>query len=392
MSSQFLELLLAAVGPERPWAGVSAQAEYRPAAGDKVFPPSYPKDRSQEKDNPLAGAPYLAEEHWVDGEQRWVVVLDQVPSQANRIETALLEAHDEGRIRLPLFELTTSTSRGPVRITSLEMPHRFADAYLRDSQINGVRFAKTEVGQKIRSVTARDVRALFEYSPESLLFGGWDSHRKGHQTRFARAYSSSIVGLDPRLGQRQGGRMDPVNLTGAVKDSAKDDWEFMIPGEKKAKTKGEKLSERGLGNIAPNSAHGGVSITGARRAGWLSLAALARLRFGDAPVEAVRLARATLAALALAGDRLAFGGPSVWLRSGCDLIHTGQRLVFEGEGQAREEITLGAGEATEVFHELCERTAKAGIAMSQETIALDPVPALAKAIEYSVAKSDEPGE
>lgn len=392
MSSQFLELLLAAVGPERPWAGVSAQAEYRPAAGDKVFPPSYPRDKSQEQENPLADSPYLAEEHWVDGEKRWVVVLDQAPSQANRVETALLEARDEGRIRLPLFELTTPTSRGPVRITSLEMPHRFADAYLRDSQIDGVRFAKTEVGQKIRSVTARDVRALFEYSPESLLFGGWDSYRKGHQTRFARAYSSSIVGLDPRLGRRQGGRMDPVNLTGAVKDSTKDDWEFMIPGEKKAKTKGEKLSERGHGNIAPNPAHGGVSITGARRAGWLSMAALARLRFGDAPVEAVRLARATLVALALAGDRLAFGGPSVWLRSGCDLIHTGQRLVFEGEGRAREEISLGAGEAIEAFHELRERTAKAGITMSQETIALEPVPALAKAIEYSVAKSDEPGE
>ena len=291
MSGSILEMLLAAVGPERPWAGVTAQAEYQPASGAKVFPPSYPADQLDQPEK-FKGFPYLFEKHWVDGQPRWVVVLDQVPSQANRVEEALLEARDEGRIHLPLFELNAPTTRGPVRITSLEMPHRFADAYLRDSQIEGVRFAHTQVGQKIRAVTARNVRALFEYSPESLLFGGWDSHRKGHQTRFARAYSSSVIGLDPVLGQRQGGRMDPVNLTGAVKDSAQEDWEFMVPGEKKAKTKGEKLSERGHGNIAPQHAHGGVSITGAQRAGWLSLAALARLRFGDAPVEAARLARA----------------------------------------------------------------------------------------------------
>ncbi len=390
MSSQALDLLLAAVGPERPWAGVSVRAEYRPASGDKVFPPSYPQ--SQEEGE-FAGSPYLFEKRWTNGEDRWVVVLDQVPSQANRVETALLDARDEGRIRLPLFELNATTSRGPVRITSLEMPHRFADAYMRDSRIDGVRFPNTEIGQYVRAVTARDVRALFEFSPESLLFGAWDSHRKGHQAKFSpRAYSSSIVGLDPRLGQRQGGRMDPTNLTGAVKDSSKDDWEFMIPGEKKAKTKGEKLSERGHGNIAPNPAHGGVSITRAQRSGWLSMAALARLRFGDAPIEAARLARATLAALALAGDRLAFGGPSVWLRSGCDLIHTSQYLVFEGEGEARHEVSLTSSEAIEVFHELRERTAKAGITMSEETIHLEPVPALAKAIEYSVAKSTEPGE
>ncbi|WP_028649023.1 type I-U CRISPR-associated RAMP protein Csb1/Cas7u [Nocardiopsis sp. CNT312] len=386
MSQNVLNHLLAAVGPDRPWAGVSMHADYRPAAGDKVFPPTYPVDKNSSE------SPYLMEKRWMAGESspKDVVVLDQVPSQANRVETALLEARDEDRIRLPLFELTATTSRGAERITSLEMPHRFADAYLRDSEWDGVRFDKTDTGRRLREATVRDVRALFEFSPESLVLGAWDSHRKGRQAKFPRTYSSSMVGFDPEIGERRGGRMDPTNLTGAVADSSQADWEYAPPGEKK--TKGQRLSELGHGNIAPNYAHGGVAITGAQRSAWLSLAALARLRFGDASHEAARLARATLAALALAGDRLAFGGPSVWLRSGCDLVRTGHRLAFEGEDGKAEEVSLTAGQAIEVFHELRDRTDRAGIAMSEQTIALTPIPALAKAIEYSISHSTDSGE
>ncbi len=315
-----------------------------------------------------------------------MVVLDQVPSQANRIEEALLAARDAGRIELPLFELRAETSRGPLRLTSLQFPHRYADAYLRDSLVDGERFDRSPVGQRLREVSAADTRPLYERDPGSLLFGAWDSHRRGQWPRFARVYASSMIGLDPREGERRGSRMDPVNLTGAIDDKAKAEmeWSYVAAGEK---TKGQRLSEIGHGNIAPGKVYGGVAITGAARSAWLSLAGLERLRFGDASPQAEHLARACLAALALAGDRLAFGRPSVWLRSGCDLVRTSEVLAFERDGGARDEFGLTAAGAIAIFGELRGRAEAAGIAMATDTIRLEPIPALAEAIEYSVTKS-----
>ena len=72
-----------------------------------------------------------------------------------------------------------------------------------------------------------------------------------------------IVGWDPVLGARRAGRMDPLNLQGAARP-AKDGegWDYS-PATTKAK--GEKLSEIGHGNIAPNPQHGGVTISSAQR-------------------------------------------------------------------------------------------------------------------------------
>lgn len=376
MSDRLADQLAAAVREDSGIAGVSIRGTYRAAGGgdDKVMPPTFPD------------GPYLIEPRWVDGEQRKSVVLDQVPSQANRIEEALGEARDKGRLQLPLFELTVKTSRGPVRLTSLDFPHRYADAYLRDSMIAGIRFDKTGFGQRLREASVDDVRPLYEREPVSLLFGAWDSHRKGRWPKFARCYTSSVIGIDPLEGVRRGGRMDPVNLTGAVdsKDKAEGDWAYIPEGQK---AKGQKLSEIGHGNIAPNAVHGGVAIKEARRQAWLTFAGLARLRFGDAPDEAADLGRATLAALAIAGDRLAFGRPSMWLRSGCDLTRTSETLAFERDGGELEPLGFTAAEAIEAFHTLRDRAAEKGLPMATDTVSLEPMPSLAHAVEFAVAQS-----
>lgn len=386
MSTELVDALVDVVDVRSRVAGVVLAAEYRPAGGDKVFPPSYPM-ASQDRDRPPS--PYLFEKRWVEGfdKPRELVVLDQPPSQANRVEAALLEARDAGDIELPLFELVTDTSRGPLRLTSLEFPHRFADAYLRDSLLDGKRFDSSDVGRRLRSASSTDLRPLFEWSPESLVFGAWDSHRKGYGVKLPRLYTSSVVGLDPVEGKRRGGKADPFNLTGAVPDSSAEDWEFTAAGSMLRKKEGQKLSELGHGHILPGPVHGGVAITGARRTGWLSLAALRRLRFGNAPTEAVRLARATLLALTLAGDRLAFDTPSLWLRSGCDLVRTSETLAFDRGEEPREPVTVGAAEAIACFHELRDRTAEAGIVMARDTITLTPIKGLADAIEYSISRA-----
>lgn len=375
MDQGFIVRLLAAVDDESSDAGIAVHGEYAPAGREKVMPPTFPN------------GPYLLERRMVDGERRPTVVLDQVPSQANRVEEALLAARDKGRIELPLFELRAATSRGKVRLTSLEFPHRYADAYLRDSMLGGVRFDASEPGQRLREVSAEDARPLFERDPGSLIFGAWDSHRKGRWPKFARFYSSAMYGLDPEEGERRSMRKDPFNLSGSIDDKTKAeaDWTFYTEGEK---AKGKRLSEIGHGSaLAREAPPGGMSISEGRREAWISFGGLQRIRFGDLPDETIRLARATLVALALAGDRLTFARPSAWLRSGCDLVRSRETLAFEGDGGTREEFTLTASEAIDAFHELRDQTAAAGLTMASDTIVLEPIPQLGKAIEFAVTKA-----
>jgi CRISPR-associated protein Csb1 len=377
MIDNLADRLLAAVRPSREHTAVVMQATYQPVggAGRTVMPPTYPVNGNDRDPN----ARYLLDGRLVDGQQRRTVVIDQEPSQANRVEEALRDARDAGMVRLPMFELRA----GAVRLTSLDFPHRYADAYVRDSLVDGVRFDHSPVGMRLRMATMADVRPLYEREPGSLLFGAWDSHRKGRWPKFARLYAAAMYGLDPVTGRRMGGRLDPVNLTGLVDDKAKAeaDWRFIPEG---VKAKGNRLSEIGHGNIAPNPVPGGVSVSEIRRIGSVSLAGLERLRFGDAPAEAACLARAALAALALAGDRLAFGRPSVWLRSGCDLAKVTETVGLERPGGAIDELAATAETALDAFHELRGRAAAAGIGMDSDTIVLEPVPDLADAIKFAV--------
>jgi CRISPR-associated protein Csb1 len=379
---------MAATSSERAHTAIVVRAVYQPVGGSgrTVMPPTYPVSDGERNPN----ARYLLAKRLVDGQPRDAVVIDQEPSQANRVEEAIRDAHFQGRLELPLFEMHVSTPLREIRLTSFDFPHRYADAYLRDSLVEGVRFDESPVGKRLRSATVTDVRPLYEREPASLIFGAWDSHRKGRWPKFARLYSSSMYGLDPVTYARMGGRMDPQNLTGAVDDAAKAEaqWQFIEEGEKR---KGTKLSEIGHGNIAPNPVHGGVTVAEIQRVASISLAGLERLRFGDAAVEASNLARATLAALALAGDRLTFGGPSVWLRSGCDLAKVREEIGLERPGGELDKLAVDIHETLETFGELRDRTSAAGIAMDTDTISVQPMPSLSAAIKFAVTSGSQNG-
>src|SRR5690554_2575020 len=122
-------------------AALRCRTELQPAGGpgDKVFPPTY------------SGAAYATERRRVSGREEPVecVLLDSVPSQANRMEEALQQAVDEGRLTIPIIEVDFTeadllTEVG--KVTSLQAPHRIADAILRDSLLDGVPFRQSEVG------------------------------------------------------------------------------------------------------------------------------------------------------------------------------------------------------------------------------------------------------
>ncbi len=141
--------------------------DYEPAGGmgDKVFPPTY------------EGGKYATEERRINGGIEPCVLLDSVQSQANRMEQVLLEAWERKRITLPVItvDFTGCDLPKPLRVTSLEAPHRVADALLRDSLLDGKVFRKSEPGRKLDHVSNRDATALFELCPTALVFGMWDS-------------------------------------------------------------------------------------------------------------------------------------------------------------------------------------------------------------------------
>ena len=336
--------LRSAVALEGDCALIRAITKYEPVGGEgsKVCPPTYPPDKDQ--------IPYIVEERIVDGETRYDVLLDSVTSQANRAELALLRGVRMKQFEIPLFEIRYESKNkdDPIptlTMTSLELSHRYADAYLRDSQIDGTDFDETELGKLFRKASSDDATALYQHDPGSLVFGAWNSHRPGYQAKFPRIYASEIIGWDPQIGKRKAGRMDPLNLTGGV-EHTDDGWKFVETTEK---TKGKKLSEIGHGNIMPNDVPGGVTITSAERFATVSFAALNRLSFGIRSPEETVAARTVLAAYALLADRLAFSGPSLWLRSGCELLVITDNLEWVKRGGDTEELKLNANDSIELY-------------------------------------------
>ena len=301
--------------------------DHQPAGGpgDKVFPPTY------------EGGKYATEER-IDpgtGEVKPCVLLDSVQSQANRMELALLEAHRAGKVTLPLIvtRFDQDELRGKFEVTSLEAPHRAADALFRDSLLNGVMFRKSDKGQLLDTANVRNATGLFGLCPTALVFGLWDSTgpRGGQGAKFQRALVSEIVGYDAVPGVKTASRIDPAQIVlGAgplyERRSETSDLPSWTLDEKEGKgklKKSGKPSEAVHGNITPTISDGGFTLSRARQTTTVSLSVLRRLRFpfngaADSNHETDVSARTALAALGLAAGTLARNDTD--LRSRCQLF------------------------------------------------------------------------
>jgi CRISPR-associated protein Csb1 len=184
------------------------------AVSPKVFPPTY------------EGGKYATEERIIGGQKLPCVLLDSVPSQANRMEEALQQAIDypdkpEDQLKLPLTVVDFGTSKEAdkytkgIKITSLQAPHRIADAILRDSAQEGTDFPKTEIGIALdQQVRHADVTPLLKFAPHCLVFGMWFStgSRGGLGAKFQRAMVSEIIGVNAVPGVTTGSRLDPLGI------------------------------------------------------------------------------------------------------------------------------------------------------------------------------------
>ena len=378
---------------------IRARTIYEPAGGkgSKVNPPTYPAGTGKRGE-----WTYIIEKRIVDGQECPDVLLDSVASQANRAELALLKGVREGKVTLPLIEIryTSPDGNDPIptlTMTSLELSHRYADAYLRDSkpdssdenQSDKKTFDETELGKMFRKASSDDATALYQHDPGSLVFGAWNSHRPGYQVKFPRIYASEIIGWNPEVGKRKAGRMDPLNLVGEVNHLDNGDWEFATPSEKTKgtkKTEGKKLSEIGHGNIMPNDVPGGVTVTSVERLATISFAALNRLSFGIRSPEETVAARTVLAAYALLADRLAFSGPSLWLRSGCELVVTEDNLEWVQRGGGAEKLVLNTERAIDLYEYAVEQAGEfTPLCELQSFVFKDEI---TKAIQFALTKTE----
>ncbi len=373
--------------------------------GDKVFPPTY------------SGAVYAVEERRVrreDGTEEVVpcVLLDSVQSQANRMEEALQEAVDAGLIQIQVIEVHFPDDQllQPVgRVTSLQAPHRIADAILRDSLLNGKRFPDSEEGQRLAHVGLHNATPLYELCPTALVFGIWDSTgpRGGLGAKFQRALVSEIVGVRASFGTKTSSRIDPLGIqrqAGPVYHAAGGPIGWTLDEEAAAKEKGKpakikdgKPSQVNHGNVTPSLSDlqretgrplaGGVTIGHADQTVVLSLASLRRLRFpadgGNGSAERDVAARTTLAALALCAATLAMER-GLDLRSRCLLWPDGptEWELLEVPGKAPARFRLDQEKAVALLAAAMHTAHSQGVTWRQ-SLRLDASPPLVELVRKS---------
>ncbi|EIM00772.1 CRISPR-associated protein [Rhodanobacter denitrificans] len=348
------------------------------------------------------GGKYATEERRLPEREAPVscVVLNSVQSEANHAELALLDAWDDKEIPLPVIvvDFAGQDLRRDLRVTSLEAPHRIADALLRDSLLNGVEFRKSTHGSKIDHVDLRNATALFELCPTALVFGLWDSTgpRGGLGAKFARAYVSEVVGIDAVLGTKTASRIDPADIRrGAGPVYLRADGGWTLDEKEAAKEKGKptkagkdgKPSEVNHGNVTPTISDGGFTIAYALRTSTLSLPALRRLRFpidGQRDSSRDRAAQTALVALALCGATLAQSAGSD-LRSRCHLVpaELPRWELLDVPGGEPKSYALDRADAIALYRDAVQAAKAAGLPWLDEPLELVPSPQLAALVRKS---------
>src|SRR6188768_100531 len=147
-------------------AAIRSITRLQPAGGvgDKIFPPTYATGDK-------APTRYAFEDRRIDGEIVRTVLLDSVASQANRIEDALQAAWEQERLSFPVISVDFSKEEEIAdldSISSLQAPHRIADALLRDSldaSDKKTRFRDTKIGQAYTAATVKNATAVYMYCP-----------------------------------------------------------------------------------------------------------------------------------------------------------------------------------------------------------------------------------
>jgi CRISPR-associated protein Csb1 len=341
------------------------------------------------------------------------VLLDSVQSEANRMELALQDAVDAKRIRIPVLvvDFTEHSPTGNVqadqiasrlidaigKVTSLQVPHRLADAILRDSQLDGVDFRKSRTGKALNVVSLANATPLFELCPTALVFGMWDSTgpKGGLGPKFERAMVSEIVGIGAEVGDLlRGVRRDPLEIRAAVKVLKMADKSWTVADSKATgATEPSKVNHSSVpfpksrDRKTDENHYSGVTIEYAEQITTLSLTCLRRLRFpvdGKTDPATDDAARTVLAALALCSATLAFEG-GVGLRSRCLLWPEGgmEWELLDRPGITPTKYPLTRDHAITLLSDAISAAKKAELPWQEDPVTLKPSPDLLKLVRLS---------
>ncbi|MYH57574.1 MAG: type I-U CRISPR-associated protein Cas7 [Boseongicola sp. SB0675_bin_26] len=380
-------------------SGIRLDAELEPLSGrgGPVKPAVY------------AGSLFQEDRRWAnvdDTAPTQVIVIDNVPSQANRLEEALRKERESvgvPELVLDLADLSHLPSHLPRRISSLQFPHRNADAYLRDAMLDDRDFLATDIGKAIFGATAQTCGPLMAWFPQSLLYGFWQSHlgRKRTNAKHARSWVSEIVGWKPATAETRthGMKGDPLNLNIDTQLQVDPDdqtkWDVTAESKKKGGSeqgKGKRLSEIGHGQALvreTEQAPSAVSFARITLRATVSFAQLRRVSLDDGRQNADAAARALLVALGLHAHNLAFGRGFA-LRSGAELEPRKSTGTWLG-GSADEDCETGNAQATAgLLQEARAHAAAEGVPLDgwNRQVILKPKPQLKKTILATWPKLD----
>lgn len=370
-------------------SAIRVRVRLAPAGGptDKVFPPTYATETKGV--SVYATEPRRAGQHEVH-----TVLLDSVQSQANRMEQALKSAWEAGELELPVLAVKIPRRDTTVEVTSLDAPHRAADAIFRDSEIGGTEFRKSDVGKSFVGARPDNAAPLFGICPTALLFGQWDS-TAGAGTggaKFQRVLVSEIVGYGAAQGKRTASRLDPLQIPSSIEiyESEESYWTFDAAEavkDKKGPVK-TKPSEVNHGNVTPSVKDmGGFTVEYAEQTTVLSFPALRRLRFpgkdGVRSAERDTAARTVIAALGLHAVAL-LAEEGYDLRSRCLLVPEQRTAEWIGTKlDERETIELDPKVTGEVLRKAIERAREIGLPWQAGRIELTPSAKLVELVKRS---------
>ncbi len=375
--------------------------EFEPASGPDgmIAPAKYVDERGN--------ATYVFVKRYEETQEKPVktVLVDSKGSFANRVEGTTTEAMRNGEgilSKMPRIKVQYDTESGKKVFYDNQLPHRAFDGHIRVGKHNGESTSNVEEYVKARNSTLENLLPLFELSPETVIFGGWDSTRTKNQLRIPSVMVGETYAVlaeqeeDPVM-HRAGGRVDPVGAS--VKVSSESDRKDIVDNgidlSNKLKTgfkKDGKGSSIGLGAIPPSAKEGvldGVSVRKVISTRVLSFATVRTFRFGKG-IEGDVAIRALIIATLLRD--IAGYDDNPFIRANCFLAETGKPAVVlnkrYGEKEELEPITVESAEKLleEAYKQARE---KADIIWDGQEFIVEGNPAV---LANSSAEDDEKGK
>lgn len=175
-------------------------------------------------------ATYVYEKRYLGEEKpQKVVLIDSKGSFANRVEETITEARRTGEgllASMPHIVVKYNDESGSKTYCDSQLPHRGFDSHIRVGVHDGKPTSEAKEYSDARNSTLENLLPLFELSPVTVLFGGWDSTRSKNQLRIPSVLTGEMYGVladqsddDPAI-HRAGARIDPVGASVSVAKKA----------------------------------------------------------------------------------------------------------------------------------------------------------------------------